>query len=131
MEYLSKPFENRSYLYGMGIGNKIRELREKQGFTQTELGKKIGLSQKAVTSYERETREPGVETIQALAKALGVKVEDLFSGGANGSATKVPRTHRAAKNKRSLVVQELFEKLPPQEQRIVLKQIKLMAQQGR
>lgn len=62
---------------------------------------------------------------------LGVKVEDLFSGGGNGPAAKVNRVHRAAKNKRSLVVQELFEKLPPQEQRIVLKQIKLMAQQAR
>lgn len=116
---------------GMGIGNKIRELREKPGFTQVELGKKIGLSQKAITSYEREVREPGVETIQALAKALGVKVEDFFSGSASGSAGKVQRAHRAAKNKRSLVVQDPFEKRPPQEQRIVLKQIKLMAQQSR
>lgn len=86
----------------------------------------VGLSQKAVTSYEREVREPGVETIKALAKALGVAVEDLFGEG-QGKQEPVSKPARVAKNKRSLKVQELFEKLSPNEQRVVLRQIELMA----
>jgi uncharacterized protein YbjT (DUF2867 family) len=64
---------------------------------------------------------------------LGVKVEELFSGSAAAKPLRKAgqETRRVARNKRSLAAQELFEKLPPQEQWLVLKQIKLMAQQKR
>lgn len=110
----------------MGIGARIRELRLSQGLSQTELGKKVGLSQKAITTYERETREPGIETIKALAAVFQVSVESLFKEGHKGQAAPKP-SKRLAKNKRSLKAQQLFETLTPTEQRIVLKQIELMA----
>ena len=106
----------------MGIGIRIRELRQGQSLSQVELGRQIGLSQKAITSYELETREPSIETIKALAKVLGVKVEALFGEGRKGEQASKPV--RVAKNKRSVKVQELFDQLPPNEQRVVLKQIK-------
>lgn len=106
----------------MGIGIRIRELRLAQGLSQVELGKKIGLTQKAITTYERETREPNIETIKALAKVFGVSVEALFGEGRKGEPISKPP--RIAKNKRSVKVQELFDQLLPNEQRVVLKQIK-------
>lgn len=109
----------------MGIGIRIRDLRKSQGLSQAELGRRIGLSQKAVTSYERETREPSVKTIKALAKVLGVTVEALF--GESRKQEPAPKPERVAKNKRSVKVQELFGKLSANEQRVVLKQIELMA----
>jgi hypothetical protein len=51
-------------------------------------------------------------------------VEELY-----GKAVKRPLPAKTHKNKRTAKVQELFEKLPQNEQRVLLKQIKLMAAQ--
>ena len=104
----------------MGIGIRIRELRLSHGLSQDELGRKVNLSQKAITTYERETREPSIKTIKALAKVLGVSVEALFGEKAEQPLKGV----RVAKNKRSVKVQELFDQLPPNEQRAILMQIR-------
>ncbi len=42
----------------MGIGYRIKEARENLGFTQTELGKLIGVTGSAITNYENETSHP-------------------------------------------------------------------------
>ena len=42
----------------MGIGKRLREAREKAGFTQEELGKMIGVTGSAITNYEKETSHP-------------------------------------------------------------------------
>ena len=39
-------------------GDRIRELRKLRGFTQTELGKLIGVSQRVITYYENEGGHP-------------------------------------------------------------------------
>lgn len=106
----------------MKVGMRIRELRTSQGFSQAELGRKVGLTQKAITSYERGTREPNLDTLMALVKALGTSLEGLI--GEKGQKSEAMAKPRVAKNKRSVRVQELFDQLPPTEQRVVLKQIR-------
>lgn len=36
----------------------IEELRKSQGFTQAELGKKVGVSQRTISNYESGERHP-------------------------------------------------------------------------
>ena len=40
--------------------NKIRELREQQGLTQEELGRKVGVSRQAILAVESEKFEPSI-----------------------------------------------------------------------
>jgi len=79
-----------------------------------------------VAAYERGAKKPEMDRMPAIAEALGVGVEELY-----GKAAKRPLPAKTHKNKRTVKVQELFEKLPQNEQRVLLKQIKLMAQQKR
>lgn len=57
----------------------IKELRQKLGMTQTELAKRAGIKQGVLSYIENgKTKNPRIDTMQAIAAALGVPVERLM-----------------------------------------------------
>jgi transcriptional regulator with XRE-family HTH domain len=58
----------------VSFARKLQELREAAGISQYELAKRSGLSKQAVSNLELGNREPTWETVQALARGLGVEV---------------------------------------------------------
>jgi len=57
----------------------IRRRREAKRLTQEELAKKARISQPYLSQLEAGTyRNPGIETLKRLAKALGVRVTALL-----------------------------------------------------
>lgn len=61
------------------FGNYITELRKKKKLSQTELGEKLGVSNKAVSKWENGAAYPSTDLILPLAKALGVSVEEILA----------------------------------------------------
>lgn len=59
-------------------GSKIAVERKKLGLSQEELAKKVGVSQKSISKYERETRRPTYETLTAMANLFGVTTDYLL-----------------------------------------------------
>lgn len=57
----------------------LKYYRLKNGMTKKELALKSSLTPMAITHYEDGTRKPTMETMQALASALGVKVSDFLA----------------------------------------------------
>ncbi len=57
----------------------IIELRKKFQLSQTELADKAGTYQKVISQIESGKTWPEYNTIQGLAKALGVEESDLFT----------------------------------------------------
>jgi transcriptional regulator with XRE-family HTH domain len=63
----------------MDIGKRIRDLREERGLTQREVARRAGLTPSGVGFIEHgQTRNPSAETVMAVARALGVPVEELL-----------------------------------------------------
>jgi transcriptional regulator with XRE-family HTH domain len=57
----------------------IRELRQKRGWTQTELARKAGVKQSVLSYIESgKTKHPRIDTLSAIASALGVSVQRLL-----------------------------------------------------
>lgn len=65
------------------IGDQIKRLRKIKKITQEDLGKLVGLSGVAIMRYEKGQREPNLETIQKIADALGVSINDLIESPPN------------------------------------------------
>ena len=63
----------------MSIGEKIKEFRIEKGLSQMQLGKVIGVSQKAIDYWERNVNEPKSSYIIALVKAFGISFDDFFA----------------------------------------------------
>ncbi len=62
----------------MGIGRRLKEAREKAGFTQEELGRMVGVTGSSITNYEKETSHPKEPVMYALIDALKVEPNFLF-----------------------------------------------------
>lgn len=62
----------------MGIGYRIKEARERQGLTQIELGKLVGVTGSSITNYENETSHPKETVMYKLINALKVDANYLF-----------------------------------------------------
>lgn len=58
--------------------NKVRELREKRGLTQKELGEYVGVSRQAINAIETGKFDPSIWLAYDLAKFFGVTIEELF-----------------------------------------------------
>ena len=63
----------------MKIGEKIKELRIERGLSQMQLGKLIGVSQKAVDYWERNVSEPKASYIIALVKTFEISFDEFFT----------------------------------------------------
>jgi transcriptional regulator with XRE-family HTH domain len=62
------------------VGKRLRELRKAKGWRQIDLAQHSGVHEVHISDLERGSREVGLKTLAALAKALDVKLEVLFKG---------------------------------------------------
>ncbi len=62
----------------MGIGIKIRELRQRAGLTQKGLALKIGVTPSAVGNYERDVSFPKEEVLMSLFDAMECTPNELL-----------------------------------------------------
>lgn len=62
------------------IGDKIKLLREAKGLTQQQIAQDpaFGIKQGTLSAYERNAREPNVETIRKIAEYFGVTADYLI-----------------------------------------------------
>ena len=65
------------------IGKLIKELRNKKGLTQQELGDKLGIGFRSVSKWERGLTCPDITIINELSKILGISSDELLSGKIN------------------------------------------------
>lgn len=62
----------------MTTGERIKAARKKAGMTQKQLAEKLDFSYVNISQLENNQRTPGVDTLERIAAALGVTLNDLF-----------------------------------------------------
>ena len=101
------------------FGAKLRSLRIAAGLTQEELAKKCGTSKQSISRYEKSDREPNIRTAKVIADALGVPLEYLAPDNADPGVVS---------DYKRAVMNDLFDKLPPEAQDLILVQLRAIAQ---
>lgn len=62
----------------MSIGNNIKILRNRYGLTQQELAEIAGVTNKAVSAWESNSKEPRIGAIEKIANHFGLKKSNLI-----------------------------------------------------
>lgn len=62
------------------LGKRICACRKEKGMTQLELAEKMGVTDKAVSKWERDLSAPDINSIPKLAELLDISVEALMQG---------------------------------------------------
>lgn len=90
------------------IGENIKQYRLQNGWTQQELGTKIGISKNAIGNYEKGFRSPKKDTMFDLANAFNVSIDNLFPPIQKDSSSNTPQ------------IQTIYDQLAPPRQSKVL-----------
>lgn len=61
------------------VGSKIREYRNKKGWTQDQLAFEANLHRAYVGQIERGEKNIGLKNLEKIARALNIKVKDLVN----------------------------------------------------
>ena len=59
--------------------NRLRELRGERGFSQAELGGRVGVSRQAINLVENGKHDPSLSLAFAIARVFGLPVETIFT----------------------------------------------------
>ena len=101
----------------MTFGEKVKALRLSKELTAKELGNRIGVSDRSITSYENGTRTPRAKVCEALAKELGVSVKELTDDSVDIPIEKSEKVKAPAeKPAKKVPTEEIVEKKAPTEE---------------
>lgn len=62
----------------MALGERIRQLRKETGWSQAELGDKVGTDSQRISRYENGRITPSLDAIVRIAEALNVSIDHLL-----------------------------------------------------
>ena len=80
------------------FGATVAALRKERGMTQLELAQRMGVTDKAVSKWERDLSLPDTASLPQLAETLGVTVDELMLGKPAGPAADAsPASSEAAR----------------------------------
>jgi transcriptional regulator with XRE-family HTH domain len=60
------------------FGKRLASLRKKAGLSQRDLAKELGISQRMIAYYEKQTDFPPTQLLPAIVKVLGVSSDQLL-----------------------------------------------------
>ncbi len=98
------------------FGARLSRFRKEKGYTQVELGQKIGIGQTLITDYERNKLRPYHEMIIRFALALDVTTDELLGLKHSKRKGKGPSLKISRRLKK-------IEELSPSQQKFILKTI--------
>lgn len=80
-------------------GELIKNARIKKGYTQVELGDLLGVTNKAISRWEKGDSFPDISVIEELSRVLDIRIQDIVIGDVTepDSETAVTEVVRAAK----------------------------------
>ncbi len=70
------------------LGSVIADRRKEKKMTQLELAQKLGVTDKAVSKWERDLSCPDIGTLPALARELDLSLDELLQGRAGKAPEK-------------------------------------------
>ena len=76
----------------MGIGEKIKRLRIKNGLTQEELAMRSELSKGFISQVERDLTSPSISTLVDILECLGTNLKDFFNEKTQEKLSSIPKT---------------------------------------
>ena len=91
----------------MNFSIMLKELWEKNGYTQEELGSLLNLSKNAISHYENSTNSPSLETVERIADIFDVSVDYLIGRTKNN----IPYSKLSQKLTNSTTLSDVIEQI--------------------
>ena len=67
----------------MSLGNKILDLRKKNGLSQEQLGEQVNVTRQTISNWELGETAPNPEQLKLLSRILNVSIDELLDNDIN------------------------------------------------
>jgi transcriptional regulator with XRE-family HTH domain len=95
------------------FGERLARLRREAGYSQRQLAAQLGISQRMVAYYEKQTDRPPADLLPLLSEVLGLSTDQLLG-------VRAAKPEKRSSNQRLWRRFKLIEKLPAAERRHLL-----------
>lgn len=82
----------------MTLGERIKSARRECGMTQKDLADKTGMTYQQISQYERNERQPKVETLIRISNALNKSLESFMNYEEMFAANAIQKSHVVVPN---------------------------------
>jgi transcriptional regulator with XRE-family HTH domain len=82
----------------MILGERLKAIREKKNLSQGDIEAKTGLMRCYISRVENGHTVPSIETLEKMARALGVPMYQLFYEGRNATPFVTPKLRKSTTN---------------------------------
>jgi len=93
------------------VGINIRNIRMNRGLTQAEFAKKIGISDKAISTYENGTRNPKMDVVIKIANVFHLTTGEILESNPTDVETKLLSSFRSLSTANKNIVINLINSL--------------------
>lgn len=91
------------------FGSRLKDLRNERKLTQDDLGKLLNVSGKTIGTWERDSRQPNIESINKLASIFGVTTDYLLGNSDEKKSQKYYELSDKEKNDIAIQAERLME----------------------
>lgn len=91
------------------FGSRLKDLRNERKLTQDDLGKLLNVSGKTIGTWERDSRQPNIESINKLATIFGVTTDYLLGNSDEKKSQKYYKLSDKEKNDIAIQAERLME----------------------
>ncbi|MYU71105.1 helix-turn-helix domain-containing protein [Ligilactobacillus salivarius] len=91
------------------FGSRLKDLRNERKLTQDDLGKLLNVSGKTIGTWERDSRQPNIESINKLATIFGVTTDYLLGNSDEKKSQKYYELSDKEKNDIAIQAERLME----------------------
>nr|WP_026080776.1 helix-turn-helix transcriptional regulator [Bacillus licheniformis] len=106
----------------MSLGKRLKEARERCGLSQKQAAQKLNITNKALSTYERDFRDPDTGTLKRLAELYNVSTDYLLDRKPN-KTSKLDETVNEAleelKNEETLLFMKNDEEIDEETARLI------------
>lgn len=89
------------------LAKRLKQARNKAGYTQIDAAKKLGISNGTLSGYERNYRDPDTNVLNDMSTLYEVSTDWLLG--------KTDQSHITKDNKKSALIEEMARKYPDAE----------------
>lgn len=104
------------------LGSRLKKAREKKRLTQQEVAEKLGVSNGAISGYERNYRDPDTEMLKRLANLYDVTVDYLTGNVIKEEQATYKTDEDKLYQKAKKAAEDIFD-LPEQQRELLLNMI--------
>ena len=88
--------------YIMTVGERIQDLRKKNGYSQEKLAEYLNMSRQAVAKWEQNVCEPNLDCLVLMADLFNVNLDYLI----RGKASEESKTDNVVREKETVIIKE-------------------------